>query len=58
VSGAAVTGLNAKLGAVVGSDQLAGSFVAQYNSCHVARALDVFNGLTPLRNATIDRWAY
>ena len=58
VQGAVVTGLNAKLGAVVSADQLSGPYVAQYHACHIARALDVFKGLTPLRNATIDRWAY
>lgn len=58
VNGAVVTGLNATLGATVAADQLSGPYVAQYNSCNVAHALDVFNGLTPIRNATIDRWSY
>ncbi|MCC6930286.1 MAG: hypothetical protein IT359_14970 [Gemmatimonadaceae bacterium] len=58
VNGAVVTGLNATIGGAVGVDQIAGRYVAQYNSCDVAHALSVFNGLTPLRNASIDRWAY
>jgi len=58
VSGALVTGLNAKLGVAVGSDQVAGDFVSQYDSCLVARALSAFDGLSALRNATTDRWAY
>ena len=59
ISGAALSGLNAKVGVPnAAADQVAGTFVAQYNSCSVASALVAFGGLAPMRNATIDRWSY
>jgi hypothetical protein len=59
VNGAMLSGLNLKLGMPnAPADAVDGTVVVQYNSCHVARALASFGGLSPMRNATIDRWVY
>jgi hypothetical protein len=58
VSGATISGLNVKLGmAVEESDVGNGTKTFEYNSCHVARAMDSFGGgLQPMENTWMDSW--
>jgi hypothetical protein len=58
VSGAVVTGLNEKLGMIVGASDIgSGTKTFQYDSCAVARALSRLSTLQPIRNAWGDSWA-
>jgi len=57
VSGATVTGLNVKLGAVISQGDLAlGTKEFYYNSCNVAKALAKWGQLVGFTNAWVDNW--
>lgn len=59
MTGAVLSGLDLKLGVPnAPPDSVDGTVVAQYDSCAVARAFQRFGGLSPMRNAMIDRWTY
>ena len=59
VSGATISGLNVKLGmSVPMSDVGNGTKTFQYNSCHIASAMQAFGGsLHILENTWLDNWA-
>lgn len=59
VSGATISGLNVKLGmSVPMSDVGNGTKTFQYNSCHIANAMQAFGGsLHILENTWLDNWA-
>ena len=60
IAGAMVTGLNVKLGAdpdSIGTNTIGnGTKRIYYNSCHIARALGGFGGLSIYPNAWSDSW--
>jgi hypothetical protein len=57
IHGAIITGLNIKLGQAVPQTAVGnGNKTFQYNSCHVASALDALGGLTPIRNGWADNY--
>lgn len=58
VEGATITGLNVKLGQIVGmSDVGDGTKTYIYHSCNVASAMSNFAVLYPMSNAWMDNWA-
>lgn len=58
VRGAVVTALNTLLGQSVPPSSIGnGTKVFRYDSCNIESSLGKFNGLAPLRNASVDNWA-
>jgi hypothetical protein len=56
ISGATVSGLNAKLGTYVPSSEGNGTKQYNYNSCEVAKATTSSGALVTLRNTWVDNW--
>jgi len=58
VRGAIISGLNVQLGQTVGQASVGnGNFLVEYNSCHIASALNRLGGWQRIPNAWADNWA-
>jgi hypothetical protein len=57
VRGAVISGLNVKLGQIVGVSQMNGSKSYQYDSCALTRALGKVGSLQRVRNGWTDTWS-
>jgi hypothetical protein len=58
IYGAAITGLNIKLGNIVPQQTIAnGTKIIQYDSCNLARALGAIGSLQRVRNGWTDTWS-
>ena len=57
VSGAIITGLNIKLGTSVPQTAVGnGQKTFEYNSCHIAQAMQSLGGLQRISNGWMDNW--